>query len=286
MATRFSKKFSHNFWGNLLFFLFLTVIAAFMVIPLIFTISNAFKPLDELFLFPPTIFPKNPTFTNFRGLSLITTESVVPFTRYFFNSVFVTIVGTFGNIIISSLAAYRLAKFNFPLSKLLFNVVVFSLLFSSAVTGIPSYLIMSKLGLLDSHFSIILPAFSSSLGLFLMKQFMEQMIPDALIEAAQIDGASEWKIYWSIVMPIVKPAWFTLLIFAFKDLWNSTGGITIFREELKTLPYALQSISAGGIARTGVSAAVSLLMVIPPIVVFLISQSNVLQTMASSGIKE
>ena len=286
MSTRFSKRFSHNFFGNLCFFIFLLVIALFMVIPLIFTASNAFKPLDELFLLPPTLFPKNPTFSNFRGLSLITMESVVPFTRYFANSVFVTIVGTVGNIVISSLAAYRLAKFRFPLGNFLFNLVVFSLLFSGAVTGIPSYLIMSKLGLLDSHLSIILPAFSSSLGLFLMKQFMEQMIPDALIEAAQIDGASEWRIYWSIVMPIVKPAWFTLLIFAFKDLWNSTGGITVFSEELKTLPYALQSISAGGIARTGVSAAVSLLMVIPPIVVFLISQSNVLQTMASSGIKE
>lgn len=286
MSARFSKKFSHNFWGNLFFFLFLLIIAAFMVVPLMFTISNAFKPLDELFLFPPTLFPKNPTISNFRGLSLITTESIVPFTRYFFNSVLVTVLGTIGNIIISSLAAYRLAKFRFPLSKFLFNVVVFSLLFSAAVTSIPSYIIMSKLHLLDSHLSIIFPAFSSSLGLFLMKQFMEQMIPDALIEAAQIDGASEWRIYWSIVMPIVKPAWFTLLIFAFKDLWNSTGGITIFSEELKTLPYALQSISAGGVARTGVSAAVSLLMVIPPIVVFLISQSNILQTMASSGIKE
>lgn len=286
MSARFSKKFSHKFMGNLFSFLFLALIAVFMVIPLCFTISNAFKPLDELFLFPPTIFPKNPTLANFRGLSLVTMESVVPFTRYLFNSFFVTIIGTAGHVVIASMAAYRLAKFRFPLSNVLFNIVVFSLMFSGAVTTIPSYLILSKLGMLNTLTSIIIPAFSSSLGLFLMKQFIEQMIPDALIEAAQIDGAGEWRIYTSIVMPVVKPAWFTLIIFSFKDLWNSTGGITIFDEELKTLPYALQSISSAGVARTGVSAAVSLLMVIPPITVFIISQSNVLQTMASSGIKE
>ena len=163
-----SKRLYRSLGGNMAIFTALFIFALFMSLPLIYVISNAFKPYEELFLFPPTLFPKNPTFSNFRGLSLITMESVVPFTRYFANSVFVTIVGTVGNIVISSLAAYRLAKFRFPLGNFLFNLVVFSLLFSGAVTGIPSYLIMSKLGLLDSHLSIILIAKHVSQTLFLL----------------------------------------------------------------------------------------------------------------------
>lgn len=286
MAKPFSRKFTHSVWGNFLNFLVLLLVSLVMVIPMVFTISNAFKPMDEQFLFPPSLFVKNPTLMNFFSVSSLMRESWVPFTRYVFNSVFVTLVGTIGHVLISSLAAYRIAKFQFPLKNVFFNIVVFSLMFSGAVTSIPNYLIMSEIGLIDTLGSIIIPAFAAPLGLFLMKQFMEQMVPDVLIEAAQIDGASGIRIFLRIVMPIVKPAWFTLVIFSFRDLWNSTGGNFIFTEELKTLPYALSNIMAGGISRTGASAAVALIMVIPPVVVFILSQSQVIETMSTSGIKD
>ncbi len=189
-------------------------------------------------------------------------------------------------MIFSSLAAYRIAKFDFPGKKAYFAVVTMSLMFSSAVTAIPNYLIMSKLNIIDTYAAIIVPACGSSLGLFLMKQFMEQMVPDALIEAAQIDGAGEWKVFSRIVMPVVKPAWFTLIIFSFKDIWNNTGANLIYSENIKPLPSAFGNIAAGGISRAGASAAVGLILIIPPIIVFIISQNNVLETMSTSGMKD
>ncbi len=272
--------------GNILVFLFLLIIALFMVLPMIFVFSNAFKPMSELFIFPPKLFPRNPTFDNFTNLSSLLGESWLPFPRYILNTLIITIVGTTGNIIFSSMAAYILSKKNFPGKKFLFELVVVSLLFSATVTAIPNYIIMTKLHLINTLWAIILPLLPSSMGLFLMKQFMDQMVPDALIEAAQIDGAGENRIFIQIVMPMVKPAWLTQLIFSFQGIWSSTGGIFIFDEELKTLPTALTNIVSGGIARTGVSAAISLIMILPPIMVFLFAQSNVIETMSSSGIKD
>lgn len=272
--------------GNILVFLFLLIIALFMVLPMVFVFSNAFKPMSELFIFPPRLFPKSPTLDNFTNLSSLLGESWLPFPRYILNTLIITIVGTTGNIIFSSMAAYVLSKKNFPGKKFLFELVVVSLLFSATVTAIPNYIIMTKLRLINTLWAIILPLLPSSMGLFLMKQFMDQMVPDALIEAAQLDGAGENRIFIQIVMPIVKPAWLTQLIFSFQGIWASTGGIFIFDEELKTLPTALTNIVSGGIARTGVSAAISLIMILPPIIVFLLAQSNVIETMSSSGIKD
>lgn len=272
--------------GNVGVFIFVLIIALFMVIPMIFVFSNAFKPLSELFIFPPKLFPQNPTFDNFLGLSSLLGDSWLPFPRYILNSVVITIVGTTGNIIFSSMAAYILSKKDFPGKNFLFQVVVLSLLFSGSVTAIPNYIIMTKLHLINTLWAIILPILPSSMGLFLMKQFMDQMVPDTLLEAAALDGAGENRIFLQIVMPMVKPAWLTQLIFSFQGIWSTTGGIFIFDEDLKTLPTALSNIVSGGIARTGVSAAIALIMILPPITVFLFSQSNVMQTMSSSGIKE
>lgn len=272
--------------GNVVVFLFLLIIALFMVLPMVFVFSNAFKPMSELFIFPPRLFPRNPTADNFTNLSSLLGESWLPFPRYILNTLIITIVGTTGNIIFSSMAAYILSKKDFPGKKFLFELVVVSLLFSATVTAIPNYIIMTKLHLINTLWAIILPLLPSSMGLFLMKQFMDQMIPDALIEAAQLDGAGENRIFVQIVMPMVKPAWLTQLIFSFQGIWGSTGGIFIFDEELKTLSTALTNIVSGGIARTGVSAAISLIMILPPIIVFLLAQSNVIETMSSSGIKD
>ena len=179
-----------------------------------------------------------------------------------------------------------LSKHDFPGKNILFHTVVLSLLFSTVVTGIPNYIIITKLHMINTVWALILPLLPSSLGLFLMKQFMDQMIPDTLLEAARLDGAGENRIFFSICLPLVKPAIMTLLIYSFQGIWNSTGGSYIFDEKLKTLPTALNNIITSGISRTGVSSAVSLLLILPPIAVFLFAQSNVLQTMATSGMKD
>ena len=286
MKSKVGAKAYRSIGGNIGTFIFLLIIALFMLLPLVFVVSSAFKPLSELFIFPPKLFPMNPTLDNFKDLSSLLGDSWLPFSRYVFNSLAVTVIGTFGNIIFSSMAAYVLSKHDFPGKNILFHTVVLSLLFSTVVTGIPNYIIITKLHMINTVWALILPLLPSSLGLFLMKQFMDQMIPDTLLEAARLDGAGENRIFFSICLPLVKPAIMTLLIYSFQGIWNSTGGSYIFDEKLKTLPTALNNIITSGISRTGVSSAVSLRLILPPIAVFLFAQSNVLQTMATSGMKD
>ena len=271
--------------GDIINFVFLCLCAAVMVLPMVYAISNAFKPLDELFVFPPRFFVRNPTLDNFKGISALFTETMVPFSRYVSNTVFITVGGTVGSIFIASAAGYVLEKKSFPGKNALFSLVVTALMFTATVTAIPNYLVMSKLGIVDTYWSIFLPVFGSSFNVFLMKQFMVN-VPDTILEAARVDGAGEQRIFWTIVMPSVKSAWLTLIIFSFQSLWGITGSGTIYSEQLKTLPYALSQAVTAGISRTGESAAISCLMMIVPITVFIVTQSNVMETMMSSGIKE
>lgn len=281
------SSYSRSNVGGIFNFAFLTILAIFMALPMLFTISNAFKPLDELFVFPPRLWVSNPTFTNFSGISSILRSSWVPLGRYILNSLIITIVGVVGQVLFASMAAYVLAKEEFPGRGILNSVVVLSLMFNGTVTVIPGYIIMSYLGVVNTHWALILPACASSLGLFLMRQFMEQMIPTTIIEAARIDGSGELRIFFRIIMPICKPAWLTLIILSFQSLWGNTGGMHIYDEAKKTLPSVLQNIIAGGtIARSGVSAAVALLLIIPPLLTFIVSQSNILETMSTSGMKD
>ncbi|MCI5938721.1 MAG: carbohydrate ABC transporter permease [Bacilli bacterium] len=286
-VTRRSKKkkrINRSKGGDIALFIFLAIFGCFSALPLVLTVSNAFKPLDEIFLYPPRFFVKNPTLNNFSDLVNALGSSLVPFSRYFFNTILVTIVGTFGHIIISSMCAYPLAKYKVPGGAVIFGLVVYSLMFPSSVTAIPNYIVLNFFGLIDTYWSIILPAFAYSMGLFLMKQFMSS-VPTSLIEAAKIDGAGEFKIYYKIVMPLVKPAWVTLIILLFQSLWSTYGSSTIYREDYKMVSYALNQIATAGAARQGTLAAVSLIMIIVPIAVFVISQSQVMETMAHSGMK-
>ncbi|MCS7201715.1 MAG: carbohydrate ABC transporter permease [Dictyoglomus sp.] len=280
------EKINRSIWGNLIVSFVLIVVAIFMALPLVYSIMNAFKPLDELFLFPPRLFVRKPTFKNFSDLFYLMSTSFVPFSRYIFNSIFISFFGTLGHVLIASMAAYPLAKHRFPGSKILFNLVIFSLMFSGYVTNIPRFIIMSKLHLLDSYLSLILPYIGATLGLFLMKQFMEQ-IPDSYIESARIDGANEFKIWWYVIMPNVKPAWLTLILFSFREIWNDTytPALYIHNEALKPFSLALTYIQQGGFVRAGAGAAAAVLMLIPSILIFLITQSNVMETMKSAGIK-
>lgn len=271
--------------GTFALFLLLAVFACFMAFPMVLILGNAFKPPDELWVFPPRLFPHNATMENFQNMFQVLSDSWVPFTRYLFNTVLITFVGSLGHIIIASMCAFPLAKKSFPGKTVFFQIVVLSLMFNGIVTAIPNYLIMSALGWVDTYLALIIPAFAAPMGLYLMKQFMEQL-PDSMLEAARIDGASQWKIFWNIVMPNVKSAWMTLLLLCFQSLWSIGSSNFIYKEELKTLPYALGQILAAGIARAGVGAAVSVLMLIVPIGIFIFTQSNVIETMATSGMKD
>jgi len=263
----------------------LLLYGAFMALPLIYSVIQAFKPYNELFIFPPRFFANDPTIANFTQLFDLTSSTWVPFSRYVFNTVLNTIVGTVLHILAAAMCAYPLAKNHFPGKKLIFNIVVWSLLFSGGVIEIPVYLVMSFLGIIDTYFAFWLPEIAVAMGTFLLKQNMAE-IPNAMIEAARIDGASEWKILWSIAMPAVKPAWLTLAIFAFQRNWNATSSSYIYTETIKTLPAALSQITAtGSVARAGEAYAASVLMLIPPIIFFIIAQSSTVKTMAHAGIK-
>ncbi len=272
--------------GNAVIDIFLIVIGAFMFLPMVYAISNSLKPLSELWIFPPKFFAENPTLSNFSDLFTLIGDSWVPFPRYIANTVIIAVLGTGGNVLLSSLCAYALAKHEFPGKEFFFKMIVLSLMFSGAVTAVPNYLIMAKLHFIDTYWAIILPALCSSLGLYLMKQFMETNIPDALIESAHIDGAGEWTVFWKIVMPLVKPGWLTLIVFSFQDLWGMGSSSYIQSEQLKTLNYALSVIVSGGIARTGAAAAASVITMLVPIIVFVVTQSNIIETVATSGMKD
>lgn len=279
------KRINRSLSGTIALFGFIAIFGVFMAIPLIYIINNAFKPLHELFLFPPRIFVRNPTLDNFSDLFILMSNSWVPFSRYILNTFIITFFGTVGHVLFASAAAYPLSKHDMPGKKWLFSVVILSLMFSYTVTGIPNYMIISWLGINNTYLAVILPAFSSSLGLYLMKQFMEQ-IPDSLIESARLDGASEYVIFWRIVMPNVKPAWLTLTILMFQYLWGTTGSNFLRSEQLKPLNYALNQIVQGGVARAGAGSAVGLILMLVPITFFVVSQSNIIETMSTSGIKE
>ena len=301
------RKPNRSVGGDIGIYILLILFGIFFVLPLVYSISSAFKPLDEIYLYPPRFFVKNPTFNNFQDLLVVMSSSYVPFTRYVFNTVLITLLGTVGHLIIGSMAAYVLAKYEFPGSKKIFKIIQAAIMFNAYVLQIPTYIIMSKLGWIDTYLALMVPAFALPMGLFLMKQFMEQ-IPDALIEAAKIDGAKEGRIFLQIVMPNVKPAWLTVTIFSVQNLWNMKGQVYIYSEEYKMLPYALQQMmaqvnleivlvrfhfagnpagrAAGGVARAGVGSAATMVVMMVPILIFVLAESNILETMASSGIKD
>ena len=264
----------------------LAIFGLFMFLPMYYTIIQSLKPMDELFYFPPRFYVANPTLDNFKSLFNLMADSWVPFSRYIFNTVLISVGGTFGNLVLSSLSAYALAKIDFPGSKFLFQVIQKSLMINAVVTGLVNFITLSYIGWIDTYLALIIPAWGSTLGLYLMKQFMETNVTTEVLESARLDGASELRTFWSIAMPMVKPAWLTLIIYSFQGLWNMGQTNLIYSEQLKTLNYAISQINAGGIARSGSSAAATVVMMMVPILVFVISQSNIIETMGSSGMKD
>ena len=264
----------------------LTFLGAFMFLPMLYVVMQSLKPLDELWMFPPRFIVMNPTLNNFSDLFVLMNTSWVPFSRYIFNTVLVSVCGTAGNLLFASMCAYSLAKIKFPGRKWIFKTIRTSLMFHETVTAVTRFTIMSVLLLIDTPLALIIPAWGSTLGLYLMKQFMETNVNDSVLESSRLDGATEWKTFWVIAMPMVKPAWLTLIIYCFQGLWNAGSSIYIHSEQFKSFNYAIGQITAGGIKRAGASAASQVIMMMVPIAVFVISQSNIIETMGSSGMKD
>ena len=279
-----NKALTRSRAGNFTAFLFLMIFGIFIALPMYYSIINAFKPISELFLFPPRFVVYHPTLENFADIIKVQSQSLIPVERYVFNSVFVTAASTGGYILLASMAGYAMAKLRFPGKTIINRVIVFAILFRPEVTALPQYMLMAKTGMLDTFWALILPLMSTSFGVFLMGQFISA-IPDDVLEAARIDGAGEKYSFFKIVLPMMRPAWMTLMILTFISSWNVTGAQFTYSESMKMLPTMMQQINTGGIIRTGVTAAVSVLLMLPPIVIFLFCENSVVETMAYSGIK-
>ncbi|WP_256989005.1 carbohydrate ABC transporter permease [Bacillus sp. EB106-08-02-XG196] len=269
--------------------IFLTVASIFMLLPIVYIFNHAFKPLHELFLFPPTFIVQNPTFQNFIELMSLTSSAFVPVSRYIFNSVVVTVLATIAMVVTSALCAYALSKHPFPGAKLVFSLIMISLLFVPQVLQIPRYVVVQNLGIMNSYWGHVLPVIAMPVGVFLMKQFIDQ-VPNELLEAAKLDGASEFGIFLRIVMPIVTPAIATIGIISFQSAWSNVETSQLFMqdESMKTLPYYMMSLTANlanTVARQGAAAAGALFMFLPQFIIFLFFQRKVIATMAHSGIK-
>ncbi|MBE6727330.1 MAG: carbohydrate ABC transporter permease [Ruminococcaceae bacterium] len=259
-----------------------------MVLPIVYIVCHAFKPLEELFAFPPKFFVSNPSFTNFYKLVNATASSTVPFSRYLFNSIFVTACVLGFTLIFTTMAAFALSKMNFKAKKILMAVNDVGLMFVAIALQIPRYLIVDKFGMHDTYFAHILPIVVLPVGLLLLKQFVDG-VPSALIEAAHIDGAGELMVYTRIILPLVKPAMATVSILMFQEVWNNieTSSMYIDADVFKTFAFYMQTLSSNtnSVAGQGLAAAATLIMFVPNVVLFVIMQSRVMSTMATSGIK-
>lgn len=271
-------------FGSLITEILLIILAVYMFLPIYLTVVMSVKPTEELFVFPPKLYTLRPTLSNFASMLESARQNRVPFSRYLFNTVAVTFSVTFCQCVFVSMGAFVLAKCEFYGKKLINALIITALLYQSNVIYIMQYMVMSKIGIINTSLALILPSIASPIGFFLMKQSIAQ-IPDAMIESAKIDGAGLFRICWQIVMPNQKPALATLTIFAFQSSWNMSGGSLIFDEQLKTLPSVISQISSSGLARAGEAMASAVFLLIPPVIVFTLAQRQVLDTMVHSGIK-
>jgi ABC-type glycerol-3-phosphate transport system permease component len=279
------------------FYAYLVPLSLFMVLPIVFIVSTAFKPLDELFAFPPRFLALRPTLRNFVDLFQKQQSGDalnIPMTRYLFNSLLVSGVVVFLTVLVSGMGGYALSKKRFRGRALLFEINTLALMFVPAAVSIPRYLIVARLGMVDTIFAHVLPLLAMPIGLFLVKQFIDQ-VPDSLIEAARIDGAGDWHIFRRIVVPAITPALATVAILAFQAVWNNTETSSYYvdQDSMRTFAFYMSTVVQAGaaanaanpVAGQGMSAAGGLLLFIPNLVIFILMQSRVMNTMVHSGIK-
>ncbi len=279
------SRLNRKAYGDVMMLILVGLMAAFSFFPLLMAVSMAMKPIHELFYYPPKLLAENPTLDNFRMLLSLMQNTRVSFFRYAFNTVLISVAVTIGHVFLASMAAYPLAKLKIPGIKAINTMVMLSLMFVSAVTDVANYLTVSWLKWLDTYWACIIPTMGASLGLFIMRNYMST-IPDSLLEAARMDGCTDFQLYWRIVMPLSKPAWLTVAILMFQQVWSMDNTNYVYDESLKTLPYALSQITSGALVRQGAGQAVGVLMMIVPAIVFMVNQSKIIETMASSGMKD
>ena len=279
------KKINGSLGGDIAIFMLLGLLGLFMIFPLYYSIIQSFKPISELFVFPPKLYVLSPTTENFSNLFKVAGTLWVPFSRYVFNSVFITVVISIFHVIVVCCCAYCLSQCRFPGYAVLNQIIVTSLLFTSTATWIMQFVVMAKLEMINSYSALILPSIATPMGLYLMRQSMST-INDSIIDAAKVDGAGVFRTCWQVVIPNQKPAIATLIIYVFQGAWNVQGGALVYEEDLKTLPTIMSQIAASGIARQGIIYASAVVLMIPPLVIFLVAQSNVMETMANSGMKD
>ena len=274
--------------SQLKFYFVLIPMAIFMGLPMIYIFSHAFKPMDELFAYPPRFFVSNPTLDNFKSLFSNMTTSDVPISRYIFNSITSSLLVVLLTILVSTFAGYALSKKRFKLKSMIFEINTLALMFVPIAVAIPRYLIIVRTGVVDTYWAQILPLLAMPMGIFLVKQFVDQ-VPDVLIEAAQMDGAKDLTIFFKIILPLIKPVLATIAILSFQTVWNSTEASSIFinNENLKNFAFYMSTLTStnNSVAGQGIAAAASLIMFIPNLLIFIIMQKNVMSTMAHSGIK-
>ncbi|MHB1154841.1 MAG: carbohydrate ABC transporter permease [Eubacteriales bacterium] len=261
----------------------LVIMAIFMFLPMWYLIVNSLKPLGEMNMTPPRFYVLKPTLKNFMDLFTNINATWVPVSRYIFNTIFISVAATFGCLVFGSMSAYAISKIRFPGYQVVMTLIVYSLMISSTVSGLTNFIIYVQLGWLNTYTISIVPVWASTLGLYLMKNFIDSNVSDEMIEAARIDGATEFFIYLRIVMPLVKPAWLTLIITTFQGVWNSGGSGYVWGEQLKTFNTAIQRVIA---VSPGAGSASIVLMMSVPIIMFVITQSQIVETMASSGMKD
>lgn len=267
----------------------LVLLSLFMLLPIIYIFNHALKPYHELFVYPPAIFVREPSLQNFQELFLVANSSVVPVTRFLFNSVVITGLAVVAVTTISALCAFPLSKHRFPGHALLFSTVLLTLMFAPETVQIPRYLVVSKLGIMNTYFGHILPLVAMPVGVFLLKQFIDQL-PKELLEAARMDGASEWTTFVNIVIPVCMPAVATVAILTFQTAWGNVETSSLFMQSdaMKNFPFFLSTLTNGlanNVARQGAAAAAAVVLFLPNLIIFLFLQGRVIATMAHSGIK-
>ena len=270
------------------FYIVLIPLALFMALPIVYIINHAFKPLSELYAFPPKFVVENPTIDNFRDLAKVSSESIVSIGRYALNSFLTTFFVVTLNILVGSMAGFALSKLEFKGKKLLFEINTISMMFVPAAVLIPRYLVIDKIGIMDTYFAHTLPLVAMPVGMFLVKQFIDQ-VPNELMESAVVDGAGKFVIYRKVILPLIKPAIATTCILSFQQVWGNIETSSMFtsRESMRTLAFYMSTLvnANATVAGQGIAAAASLIMFLPNILLFVILQSQVMNTMAHSGIK-
>ncbi len=279
----------HFHRSQLKFYAYLIPMAIVMALPILYIIMTAFKPAGELFAYPPRFFVRNPTLDNFANLFQMASDTAVPATRYLVNSIVATLIVVLATLLMTAATAFVLSKKNFRGKKLLLEINNTALMFVPIAVAIPRYFIIIALGLKNSFWANVIPLLAMPVGLFLVKQFVDQL-PNALVEAAVIDGASDFTILRKIIIPLIRPALSTVAILAFQSAWTATEASVQYIESsnLKTFAFYVSTLanSTGNtVAGQGIAAAGTLLVFVPNLILFIIMQSKVMDTMVHSGIK-